>query len=102
MKPKNIYLAKLQAQKAAEMHEARRFTMQQYHDMSMIALHLEFGFGPERLRQYNEAVWKIWDEYADICLADKDQEMVETHEKVDRALREACGKYFEPWEERYK
>lgn len=101
MKP-NAFLAKQQAKTELAIREARRFTIQQCHDMACIALHLEFGFGPERIARYSDAVLKVWNTYADTALADTDKDMVETHEKIDRVLKEACGDRFVEWEERYK
>lgn len=96
------YLERMQLKKAVDMRRDRRLTMQQCHDMACIALHLEFGFGPERIKRFSDRVLEVWNTYADTAIADTDKEMVETHAKIDRVLKEACGDNFIPWEERYK
>lgn len=101
MSGKSGYLTRLQAQQAIRDMEQQRFTRQQCHDMAIIALHLEFGFGPERIARFDKKVLEVWNNYADMAVADEKQ-MVYTKEKIDRVLREACGPDFIPWEERYR
>lgn len=101
---KSGFLDKLKAQQAVRERELRRFTLQQSHDLAIIALHKEFGFGPERIKRFSDKCLEVWNEYADIANADADSDksMDYTHEKLDRALKEACGDYFVEWEERYR
>lgn len=42
--------------------------------------------------------------YAEMCLADAktDKQIWFTQGKVDERLKKACGKYFVPWDERYR
>lgn len=67
------YLQKLAAQQAVRDEKTRRFTLQQCKDMMLITMHEDFGWGEERLQG-----------------------------KVDERLKKACGKYFVPWDERYR
>ena len=66
------------------------------------ALHRAFGFGPKRQAQFRKALAEVSHEYADMCLADaaEDRTISYTREKLDRALRQACGE-IQPFEERY-
>lgn len=95
------YLTRLRVQQAIRDREQQRLTRQQCHDMAIIALHLAFGFGPDRVAKFDKKVSEVWNEYADMAVSDEKQ-MVYTKEKIDRVLREACGENFVPWDERYK
>ena len=46
----------------------------------------------------------IFDEYADMLSEDMkgDKDFEYTKSLVDRRLEKCCGKYFKPWEERYR
>ena len=103
----NTYVLLLQTQKAlkemqAHLPYARAFAAQQTRDLAALALHRAFGFGPKRQAQFRTALAEVSHEYAMMCLEDaKDDRLVAyTREKMDRALREACGE-IKPFEERY-
>ena len=85
-----------------DLYVSKGFTIQQCMDMAMIALHEEFGFGPKYQARFEEAFRKTFVEYATICVEDgaDDEKIIYTKEKVDRALRAACGEII-PFEERY-
>ena len=89
------YLQKLAAQQAIRDEKTRRFTLQQCKDMMLITMHEDFGWGEERLKKLSDA---------EMCLADAktDKQIWFTQGKVDERLKKACGKYFVPWDERYR
>lgn len=103
----STYVLLLQAQQAIkqlqkDLYVSKGFTLQQAMDMAMIALHDEFGFGPKYQARFEEAFRKTFVEYATMCVEDgaDDAQISYTKEKVDRALKAACGE-IRPFEERY-
>lgn len=103
----NTYVQLLNAQKRIKQLEEnikimRKFTLQHALDISMIALHDEFQFGPKYEARFEDAFRRTIMEYAEMCVSDgeDDPEIVYTKEKVDRALRAACGDII-PFDERY-
>lgn len=97
---KNSFLARMEAQKEAEKLQVLRFTRQLITDMSVIALNNAFGFGAERLKKYTDEMLRVYEQYADIWNADtKDTEY--SRAALDAKLKQICGEYFLPWEERY-
>lgn len=103
MGKRNGYLDRLAANQAVRDRQTRRFALQQAKDMMLIAAHTKLGFGPDRCKKLGDAFDEVFSVYADITLEDAktDKDIWYTKEKVDAALREACGEYFVPWEERY-
>ena len=104
----SAYVQLLQAQKEiaqlrADMDVIKGFTVQQSLDMAIIALHNEFHFGPKMSQRFESAFLETCMEYAQMCLDDAgdDPEIIYTKEKVDRALRAACGDSIRPFDERY-
>ena len=105
---KNTYL-QLQAarreiaQLRAQIEIMKGFTLQQALDMAQIELNREFGFGPKNNARFKAGFKKTFLEYASLCVSDgeDDPEIVYTKEKVDRALRQACGEDTPPFDERY-
>lgn len=93
----NTYVQLLNAQKqiVALRYEVER--------MKGFTLHNAFGFGPERCGKFEEEFRKTFLAYARMCVEDgaDDEEIVYTKEKVDRALRAACGPDVLPFDERY-
>jgi hypothetical protein len=91
-----------QNQKARE-GEVIRFAIQRVADCAVIALHDQFGFGPERNKKFMEALSGVLGEMADIVIADEkcDKELVYSQTKFDNAVKEALGEHFVPWNERY-
>lgn len=69
----------------------------------MGALHNEFHFGPKMSTRFESAFLDTFMAYAQMCVDDAadDPEIVYTKEKMDRALRAACGENIRPFEERY-
>ena len=104
----NAYAQFLQAQKAIKQlqHEnavIKGFTVQQCLDIAIIALHDEFHFGPKMNSRFESAFLETFMAYAQMGVDDAadDPEMAYTKEKLDRALRAACGDNIRPFEERY-
>ena len=103
----STYVLLLQAQQTIkqlqkDLYVSKGFTLQQAMDMAMIALHDEFGFGPKYQARFEEAFRRTFVEYASMCVEDgaDDAQISYTKEKVDRALKAACGE-IRPFEERY-
>ena len=87
-----------------EVERMKGFTLQQSLDMALIALHHEFHFGPKYCARFEKAFRETFLAYAEMCMEDSadDEEIVYTKEKVDRALRAACGEDILPFDERYR
>lgn len=104
----NTYVQLLNAQQQIRQLQQKveimkGFTVQQCLDMAIIALHNEFHFGPKMAHRFEDAFLEIFKEYAKMCVSDGeyDPEIIYTKEKVDRALRAACGDDIRPFDERY-
>ena len=104
----NTYVQLLNAQKQiqqlrADIERMKGFTLQQSLDMALIALNRHFGFGPDRCAKFEAAMRDTFTEYAEMCMEDgkDDEHIVYTQEKVDRALRAACGDNILSFQERY-
>lgn len=104
----NTYVQLLHAQQRIRILEEniqimKGFTLQQALDIAIITLHDEFQFGPKYNARFQKAFMDMFREYAQMCVVDgsDDPEIVYTKEKVDRALRAACGEGFRPFDERY-
>lgn len=97
-------IEKLLAQQAVRDEKTRRFTLQQCKDMMLITMHEDFGWGEERLKKLSDCYDQTFMTYAEMCLADAktDKQIWFTQGKVDECLKKACGKYFVPWDERYR
>ena len=91
------------AQLKIEVERMKGFTLQQSLDMALITLNAEFGFGPERCAAFEAAFRKTFIDCAKMCVEDgaSDDEIWYTKEKVDRALRRACGDNILSFDERY-
>ena len=91
---------RVEKQKQEAMVYTHRFTRQMMIDVTMIALNKEFGFGADRLKRFVKTLLGIYGEYADIWNNDTpDTEYAKA--KLDEKLKQICGEFFEPWEERY-
>lgn len=103
----NTYVQLLNAQREIEelkknIEAMKGFTLRQAQDMAMIALNLEFGFGPVYNERFENRFVAVFVEYAQMCVEDAadDESIIYTKEKVDRALRVARGDIL-PFDERY-
>lgn len=100
----NPMLAKLEDRHKREMAYQKSFTIQQCCDMMLIAAHVAFGFGSDRLARLKEAYDSAFNEYADMAISDSadDPSIEYTKSKLDRKLKQILGDRFVPWEERYE
>lgn len=101
---KNAFLVRQQAKQRALMDEVRKYTIRQCGDFMLIAASEEFGFGESRTKRLFDRWVSMFDEYADMLDEDLkgDKSFEYTKSLIDRRLQSCCGKYFKPWEERYK
>lgn len=96
----NSFLDRVEKQKQEAMVYTHRFTRQIMIDCTLIALNKEYGFGAERLKRFVATLLSIYAEYADLWNSDTaDTEYARA--KLDARLKQICGEYFQPWEERY-
>ena len=97
------YLRKLKAQENARASRRMMFTMQYAEDAAMLACAEVFGMGPERAKRFGQAYCKYVNEISKLIHDDAkdDKDCVYSRESIDRRLATICGKYFQPWEERY-
>ena len=99
------FLAKIEARHRRELEEAEintlRFTRQVMMDCTAIALNEKCGFGPERIKTIMDAVAENYAQFAEIINADTDDQDY-SWTKLDKKLKQICGEYFVPFEERYK
>ena len=102
-----VLLLRAAQQKIAELEAKiwmmKGFTLQQALDIAQIALHEEFGFGPQYNARFGRAFRDAFVQYAELCVDDSkdDADIVYTKEVLDRQLRAACGDSVLPFDERY-
>lgn len=103
MPKKNAYLTKLQAQKAEEIEQHRRFTIQWCADAALLAANEVFQRKGEKLVEFNKAFVRYANEIAEMTLKDAkdDKTIVYTKDKLDARLSELLGDDFVPWDVRY-
>lgn len=97
------YLAKMQAQKAAEISLHRKFTMQWCADAAILAAHDVFHRKGDILAEFHKKFMEYSQDIAQMTLDDaKDDRHIDyTKGKVDGILKDILGDNFVPWEERY-
>lgn len=83
--------------------EAEKLTNQFMLDVTLIALHRAFGFGPERLQRFIAELAKIHDYFYPVFRVRRDNpECDKLRDEMDRLLKECCGKDdIVPFGERY-
>ena len=98
------YLMKLQAQKAAEMSQQRRFTIQWCADAAILAANEVFQRKGPKLTEFHNAFVRYAHEIAEMTLEDaKDDKTIGyTKGKLDARMQDLLGDDFVPWEERYR
>lgn len=106
MAKNNAFLAKVRRAQVNENFIRKLFTIQQCKDMMLIAASDALGCGAERLKKLSESFDEAYSHYMRGALEEDnggkgDRELTYTRESIDRKLKEICGKYFQPWEERY-
>lgn len=77
--------------------------LQMCQDAAMISANEVLGMGEEKAKEYADSFRENVNEIADLMFTDMkdDDEFIYSREKIDRRLKEFCGEYFSPWEERY-
>ena len=99
------FLAKIEARHQRELEEVElatlRFTRQVMMDATCIALNEVCGFGADRIKRVIDAVAENYSEFADLINADTDDQDY-SWTVLDKKLKQVCGPYFVPFEERYK
>jgi len=99
------FLAKIEERHKRELADVElstlKFTRQLMMDCTAIALNEKCGFGPERIKNIMDAVAENYADFADLINADTDDQDY-SWEVLDRRLRQICGEYFVPMEERYR
>lgn len=109
MKKKGVKKGSAQAQEFAKRKEDEKilwtiqtiaYTQQEILDSVCITLNEEFEFGPEREKRFRDRFDVV---YAEIRKLEKEDTIDGEYskEKVEQALKRACGKYYEPREVRY-
>lgn len=104
MGSKSGYLARLQAQKAADLHFHRKFTTQWCADAAILAANEVFQRRGKKLVDFHNAFVRYAHEIAEMTMEDAkaDKSLEYTKYKVDEQLKELLGDDFVPWEERYR
>lgn len=74
------------------------YTQQETLDAAALALNEGFGFGPERLKRFHDAFSA---KYAEIRELDKSADNDYCIAKMEQALKQAWGEYYEPREVRF-
>ena len=99
------FLAKIEERHQRELEEVElatlRFTRQVMMDATCIALNEVCGFGADRIKRVIDAVAENYSEFADLINADTDDQDY-SWTVLDKKLKQICGDYFVPFEERYK
>ena len=90
--------AEFEAFKAQIAHFHRTLMM----DFVTIALG-RMGWGEKRLKDFDTVLAEVVDDYMDLFKEDlaDDKEMVYSRAKLEEELKEHCGKFYAPEEERY-
>lgn len=76
------------------------FCQQWYHDNACIAAAEAFGLDPEGVKKFSDALAANTDEFTELWNADAN-DCEYTMVKQDERLKELCGKYWIPYEQRY-
>lgn len=103
----NGYLQRQNAQTQAYIQATCDIYSQWVHDHACLVLHEEFGFGPDRLKRFREALGNSLIEYDLALSASKDPveagKIDELRGKLDNAMRQLVpdGEPFLPFEERF-
>lgn len=98
------YLARLQAQKKAEIDCHRQFSIQWCADAAILAAHEVFQRRGDKIVEFYNAFVKYAHEIAEMTMEDaKDDKHIDyTKGTLDKRLLEILGEeHFKPWEERY-
>lgn len=101
--PKSGFLAKMQAQKAADIKFHRYFAIQWCADAAILAAHEVFQRKGKKLVEFHNAFIRYAHEIANMTIDDAkgDKTLEYTKVKLDEQLQAILGEDFRPWDERY-
>ena len=91
---------RLRAEYERRLKEAFSFCEQWYMDLAQISVAEAFNLDPDGVKKFVTAFAQNRDSFVDIWNADAD-DCEYTMLKADQRLKEVCGPYFIPYEERY-
>jgi len=97
--------AVIDLEKKKSFHEgyqiAKELYFTQSHDIAILTLHEDFGFGPNRIAKYHDAYEAKWNEFEEIAKNDTpDKEY--TKDVLDRRIKAAVPEdRYCPYKERY-
>ena len=102
-KQKNAFLARMDAKHNADLRFMRLLLLQQSKDMLAIAGKRALDLDEEGLKALGDEYDAAWREYATDVLEDAkwDKQLWYSIGKYEELLKEICGKYYVPHEERY-
>lgn len=94
------YAEQMQRKKEMQTVKIIAITEQMILDAVALTLNEEFGLGEERLKRFQVAFDR---KYGEIRKLEKDdtEDGEYSRDQMEKALRNACGKYYAPYEERY-
>lgn len=95
------YLKRLKKQRDEDSYVNYVVARQLMVDLLTIALNRALHLGAESQKLVWDTFSKLHDEYCTIWHQDS-KDLEYSKEVIDRELKEICGKYFIPWEERYR
>lgn len=104
MPKRNDFLARIAEGKREAQSLGQYFNERQALDCMILTLNRDFGFGPERVGRFLDAYIATRRELAELTMEDhrQDKDFWYAKDKVDKALRSACGEDYPDWDERYK
>lgn len=76
------------------------FASQWYHDGACLAAAEAFGLDPDGVKSFSDTLAANMDEFTELWNADA-SDCEYTMTKQDERLKELCGKYWIPYEQRY-
>ena len=87
----------------AQTNVMRGITVRQCIDASQLALNKRHHFGAKRNAVFEQDFWEYFSFCVFMCVDDgkDDPEIVYATTKLDRMMRQACGKDLKPFNERY-
>jgi hypothetical protein len=104
---KNNYIAQREANIQAFVQATCDVYSQYVHDCAIIALHEEFGFGPDRCKRFRERLKEVLNQFDDALSAPKDKDKMGDVDYLrglmDESLKQITpeNEKFYTFEERY-
>lgn len=96
------YKAQIDAEAEERDQNNRMFTRQLMMDCAAMVLNESFGFGEERLVEFNQLMVQKLDDFAELVNEDykTDKEITYSKSVIDRCLQQIFKKNFQPWDVR--